>query len=404
MAEEHSSELGALVKDLKEDQEELPDPQDKLKLKKVAEAVEDSAKQLSEKYHLTANSVKDARKDYGDKYHMRDVPHSTGEPIRHEDPAHQVAYMCKYYNAHIQMTFLTLLGVIENDRNLTKLLPVLKENILRVCCLGGGPMPELVALCLFIDQELSEIPRPQTEIERQTSQHLPSTEESPGQIATLGQSLFPLLSARCLDLHSRDWKQYFDKVAESIYDKGQAYIPVMNVQPVDCDLTDQEQVEQKIELIKKSKIIFASKVFSDIYCRCPRQVEENATKIFDSIQDGSILVYIDNKNGASVTWLTTKYQWREKGFERLFSFKGCYTPQYVMPSVDIGGQLIHPGKQEKRVIIKVYYKNSKFINKKNRVRQPMLKHDAQGLGYYDYAEKEEENYHMKESMKKPWRE
>jgi hypothetical protein len=378
--------------------------QGKLDIQNVAQAISIAARQKSKEFHLPPSRVKEAIRDYCREYGNRDAPDSTGKPIKHEDPAHQVAYMCKYYYPHLEMVYNTFVEVCKHGHR-DKISLILKEDILRVCCLGGGPMPELVALCLFIGKELSELPRPQTETERQTFQRLPSNEESPGQIATPGQSQLPQLSAHCLDLHARDWKKCFDTVAESIYnDVGQAYIPVMNVQPVDCDLTDQEQVEQKIELIKKSKIIFASKVFSDIYCRCPRQVEENATKIFDSIQDGSILVYIDNKNGASVTWLTTKYQWREKGFERLFSFKGCYTPQYVMPSVDIGGQLIHPGKQEKRVIIKVYYKNSKFINKKNRVRQPMLKHDAQGLGYYDYAEKEEENYHMKESMKKPWRE
>lgn len=272
-------------------------------------------------------------------------------------------------------------------------------------------MPELVALCLFIGKELSELPRPQTEIERQTSQHLPSTEESPGQIATPGQSQVPLLSAHCIDLHARDWKKCFDTVAESIYNVvGQAYIPVMNVQPVDCDLTDQEQVEQIIELIKKSKIIFSSKVFSDIYCLHPRQVEENANKIFDSITEGSILVYIDNGNGASVTWLTTTYQWGEKGFEELYFFEDCYTPQYEMPPVDIKWDSIHPGKQEKEVIIEIYHKNSKFINEKNSIRQPMLEH---GSGYYDYAkevdeyyddaERVEENYHMMESLKKPRR-
>ena len=397
MAEEHSSELGALVKDLKEDQEELPDPQDKLKLKKVAEAVEDSAKQLSEKYHLTANSVKDARKDYGDKYHMRDVPHSTGEPIRHEDPAHQVAYMCKYYNAHIQMTFLTLLGVIENDRNLTKLLPVLKENILRVCCLGGGPMPEIVALCLFV-KELLRIPRPRTEEERRAFQRLPSPEESPGKIATPSQSQLPLLSARCLDRHASSWKGCFNAVAESVYDKGQVYIPAMNIQPIDCDLTNPDEVKLQIQVIRKSKIIFASKVFSDIYCLNPDQVEKNITEILDNIQDGSILVYMDNQHGASVHWFTKKYNWRERGFKKLFFHNGSCTPLEKMSPVDIGFDSIDAGKEEKKMIIVVYYKSSQqFLPKPKTSKKKPRQYPH---SYHDKAEMQEEEYGFKQSLQK----
>ena len=268
----------------------------------VRKCAETMLQQKSRQTMITPGEVKEAIGDYNEKYDSRNIPGSKAEPISHNDPAHQIAYMIRYYYAHIEATVEALNGIIHHHRD--KLMEILQHSgTLRVCCLGGGPMPEIIALCLCISRLLG-IVTPRTEEERRAFQRSPSTEDKPGKVMTLFGPQYPLLSVHTLDLHARDWKEYFDMVAEQVYNngEGQIYIPTTNVNPINCDLTEPEQVKKCLGYVRRSNIIFASKVFSDIWSLSPRQVEENAAEILKTIQIGSLLIYMDNQNGDSVGW------------------------------------------------------------------------------------------------------
>ena len=352
----------------------------------VRKSAEAMFQQKSRQTMITPREVKQAIRDYNEEYEKRNIPGRIAMPISHNNPAHQVAYMIRYYYTHIEVTVEALNGIIHHHRD--KLMDILQPSgTLRVCCLGGGPMPEIIALCLCISRLLG-IATPRTEEERRAFQRIPSTEDKPGRVMTPHQPRYPLLSVHTLDLHATDWKEYFDMVAEQVYDngKGSLYIPITNVQPIECDLTEPEQVKKCLGYVTKSNIIFASKVFSDIWSLNPCQVEENAKEILKNIQIGSLLIYMDNQNGNSVSWFT-RYDWKKNGFKQLYSYDDNFDPENKMPQVHLGYQRVDPGKQDKNVLIRVYHKSSN-----SPLRERKRHHSEPKKQFHDSAEYMEEEY------------
>lgn len=316
-------------------------------------------------------TVKSALLYYVAQYDARDVPEAQeGESIRHDDLAHQVGYVYKYYNSHVELVLKALEGITMKKVHEEKLCTIVQSEVVRVCCLGGGPLPEIVALCMFKNKANYT---PWNEDQKERYLRSPSTDEEPGRSIS-HQPIDHQLSVRNLDLHAESWKQRFDEISPFLYEEAGVYIPMKNINPINCDLTDLEQVRKHIGEVRKSRLIFASKVFSDIWCLDPAQVKENADIIIQNIQPGSIFVYMDNQNGASVSWFCN-YKWKAWGFVQIYSYDDSYEPTHLMQPIDIAGFSIKPGKQDKCIIMKVYYREKmtdgpRTSEPNNRKRQP----------------------------------
>jgi hypothetical protein len=299
-------------------------------------------------------TVKSAIQYYVAQYNARDVTEAQKERIKHDDLAHQVGYIYKYYNSHVYFVLEALEGITMKEVHEEKLRKIFQSEVVRVCCLGGGPLPEIVALCMFINKGNYT---PWNKDQKERYLRLPSTDEEPGRSIS-HQPIYPQLSVRNLDLHAESWKQQLDQISPFLCEKPGVYIPMENINPIKCDLTDPEQVTKHIDEVSRSRLIFASKVFSDIWCLDPARVKRNAEFIIRNIQPGSFFVYMDNQNGASVSWFCN-YKWREWGFIQIYSYDNSYEPKNPMQPIDIAGFSVKPGKQGKRMIIKVYYRKEK---------------------------------------------
>jgi hypothetical protein len=302
-------------------------------------------------------TVKSAIQYYVAQYNARDVTEAQKERIKHDDLAHQVGYIYKYYNSHVELVLKTLEEITMKKDHEEKLRKIFQSEVVRVCCLGGGPLPEIIALYMFIKDNMPSVITPTDEEQRVMYMRIPSTDQESGKIIS-DHPIRPLLSVRNLDLHAESWKQRFDEITPLVLGKARVYIPTENINPINCDLTDPEEVRQHIDEVRRSRLIFASKVFSDIWCLNPDQVMESADIIIKNIQPGSIFVYMDNQNGVSVSWFCN-YKWKAWGFVQIYSYDDSYEPKNPMQPIDIAGFSVKPGKQGKRMIIKVYYRKEK---------------------------------------------
>jgi hypothetical protein len=353
-------------------------------IEEIPRAIEEFIKKMIADQIVQASEIKSAIRYYVDQYNARDVPEAQeGERIRHDDLANQVGYIYKYYNSHVYFVLEALEGITMKEVHEEKLRKIFQSEVVRVCCLGGGPLPEIVALCMFINKGNYT---PWNKDQKERYLRLPSTDEEPGRSIS-HQPIYPQLSVRNLDLHAESWKQQLDQISPFLCEKPGVYIPMENINPIKCDLTDPEQVTKHIDEVSRSRLIFASKVFSDIWCLDPARVKRNAEFIIRNIQPGSFFVYMDNQNGASVSWFC-EYKWKDWGFVQICSYDDSYEPEHLMQSIDIKDVSIFPGNQDKRIFMKVYYREKmtdgpRTSELSNRTRQASDPSDEHSVDEYE---------------------
>jgi hypothetical protein len=291
---------------------------------------------LKKCFNLLSNGVKGAvlkaSYDYQKQYSYRDLivqesADSDKSSINHSYPARIAFYIWRFYFVHMEFVMKALGEINSREQHRETLLEVLRRDDLRVCCLGGGPLPEVVALIQF----------------REIALHSPTP--APG------------IHVHNLDLNAESWGLAFQTLANELNRVcSLGHVPVNDIDFIPCDLLSRDEVQRHIEHIKRSQVIFASKAFSEIWCLGPNQAEENLTHILSSIQIGSIFIYMDNYRGASVSWFKT-HDWKNSGFKRLYSFEGVLTVQQEIPPVRIGVYHIYP-IQMMKAVVKVYIKVS----------------------------------------------
>ncbi|XP_071786394.1 uncharacterized protein [Asterias amurensis] len=200
-----------------------------------------------------------------------------------DDSANRCAYVFLYYMQHCHMMYMalqpllqpSLSGIIQRWRQM---------NHLRVCCIGGGPAPELVGLMkFFIDTNL--IP-----------------------IAMLKCSIldaFPSWKAA--------WKEIHNKLPEPF-----------PVEYFRCDLVRDSTIDSFVlDAIRKAEILTLVKSFSAVFAFMRDDPEKSVLfqAILRELKPGAVVIYIDNEKNKETWGCFSKYA-KNAGLDMLYEWHG----------------------------------------------------------------------------------
>ena len=179
--------------------------------------------------HGVERAVLKASYHYQKQYSYRDLivqesADSEKSSINHSYPPRIAFYIWRFYFVHMEFVMKALGEINSREQHRETLLEVLRRDDLRVCCLGGGPLPEVVALIQFRE------------------------------IALRSPTPAPGIHVHNFDLNAESWGLAFQTLANELNRVcSLGHVPINDVNFIPCDLLSRKEVQRHIELTRQEK-------------------------------------------------------------------------------------------------------------------------------------------------------
>ena len=200
-----------------------------------------------------------------------------------DDATNRCAYVFLYYMQNCHMVYIALHPLLQKD--FSGIVQRWRQmNHLRVCCVGGGPAPDLVGMIKFFSD----------------------------------YNLIPIAMLQCSILDAfPSWKTSWDAILQKLPEPF----------PVDyfrCDLVRDNTIENNVlDVVRRAEIVTLVKSFSAVFAFMRDDPRKSVLlqAVLRELKPGAVVIYIDNENKKE-TWESFSKFAHNAGLDVLFEWHG----------------------------------------------------------------------------------